>query len=161
MLPTLCSRADASRVIVRCVFLALALLIGVTFAEARIDIESSMAGKNPNDVYLIVRNLGPDPIEGLEIYVDGSLQSRLELYLPAEKAVKVYVSVPFGEHVVTIRGIPSGEDSIKLTISEYIETTTTTMPQKEEGDSTLLWVGVGALIVVILGAIALVFSRGA
>ncbi len=159
MLPTPCSRVDVNKAIGWCNFLLLALLVGVAFAETQIDIESTMSGKHPNDIYLIVRNLGPDPIEGLEIYVDGSLEDKLELYLPAGRAVKVYASIPFGEHTVIVKGIPSGEDSIELTVSEFKETTTTTVPE-EEGNNTLLWIGIGILTVVILVVIAIIFSRG-
>ena len=137
MLHTLYSRVKVEKAMEWGSLLLLVLLVGMAFAETQIDIESTMAGKNPNDLFLIVRNLGPDPLEGIEIYVDDSLVERLDLHLSAGRAIKVYTYLPFGKHRITVKGIPSGEDSIEIMNLEYKGTTTTVISQREEGNNMI------------------------
>jgi hypothetical protein len=102
------------------------LVSNIAYSEVLIKIEHITSGSTPNDIYLTIRNLGDEPIKGLLIYVDGELKQNYTGYLSPGRAIKSYLSLSFGSHLINVTTPEGATDSINIKISKALEKTTTT-----------------------------------
>lgn len=150
------------------------LLASIAFAEPSIKISNVGHGRTPGDVYLTIANTGDTVFNAIEVFVDGAKYKDITLKMGSGGAIRSYVRLQPGKHLIEVRTPDGAYDSINLSIekSTLASTTTTvavttTTARGTTTPSPVVWtfpwaaaIVLAALTLLLVAAVLFVGKRG-